>query len=113
MYNLYIKRYYTHRTYILIQGNLNIYSIRDNPLLFKTFQHNQDIVKFINLSTCENSPLNELPTGWKTDQDKKQRNFYVNTEKKFTSYYHPKILGLFSYSELSPSGSGFCKPIRD
>ena len=113
MYNLYIKRYYTHRTYILIQGNLNIYSIRDNPLLFKTFQHNQDIVKFINLSTCENSPLNELPTGWKTDQDKKQRNFYVNTEKKFTSYYHPKILGLFSNSELSPSGSGFCKPIRD
>merc|ERR1712131_322180 len=66
--------------------------IRDNPSLFKTFQHNQDIVKFINLSTCENSSVNELPTGWKSDQDKKKRNFYVNTQKKFTSYYHPKIL---------------------
>lgn len=80
----------------LNQCNLNIYSIRDNPILFKTFQHNQDIVKFINLSTCDNdSSMNELPAGWKTDQDKKKRNFYVNTEKKFTSYYHPKILGLF------------------
>lgn len=80
--------------------NLNIYSIRDDPILFKTFQHNQDIVKFINLSTCDDSSMNELPAGWKTDQDKKKRNFYVNTEKKFTSYYHPKILGVFSDPKL-------------
>ena len=79
----------------------NFFSIRDNPSLFKTFQHNQDIVKFINLSTCENSSTNsELPTGWKSDQDKKKRNFYVNTEKKFTSYYHPKILGTFSQTAV-------------
>merc|ERR1719410_1767953 len=45
--------------------------------------------------------MNELPAGWKTDQDKKKRNFYVNTEKKFTSYYHPKILEIQKEDTIS------------
>jgi hypothetical protein len=71
--------------------------IRDDNSFFIKYQHNQEIVKFVNLfisgstSDSDDSSTSGLPDGWKQMSDNKKRAVYLNTNKKFTTYYHPNI----------------------
>merc|ERR1711953_1135815 len=75
--------------------------IRDDDSFFIKYQHNQDIVKFVNLFV--NSSDAELPDGWKELTDNKKRSVYANTRKKFTSYYHPKVIENLQAAEQDTS----------
>ena len=61
--------------------------MRKQEELFQKYQHNQELVKFINLYAPEDA--NELGPGWERQQDEKQRTFYVNHQEHFTTYFNP------------------------
>ena len=53
--------------------------MRKQEELFQKYQHNQELVKFINLYAPDDSP--QLGDGWERQEDEKGRTFYARVFK--------------------------------
>ena len=64
--------------------------MRKQDDLFQKYQHNQQLVKFINHYADEGP----LEPGWESRIDAKNRTFYINHEQHFTTYFNPRVINV-------------------
>jgi uncharacterized membrane protein len=62
--------------------------IRHDPLLFKRYQHNKELVRFLNLF-AESSRT--LPTRWDVKHDDSGKTFFVDHNTRSTTYIDPRL----------------------
>ena len=70
--------------------------MRKQDELFQKYQHNQELVKFINHYATGEDQLEE---GWESRTDEKNRTFYVNHREHFTTYFDPRALTVLQSSD--------------
>ena len=70
--------------------------VNNSQELFQKYQHNQELVKFINHYS---SGDDELGAGWELKTDQKNRTFYVNHVEHFTTYFDPRALNALHTSD--------------
>jgi len=73
--------------------------VNSSQELFQKYQHNQELVKFINHYAVTDD---QLADGWELKTDKKNRTFYVNHHEHFTTYFDPRALSALDTSEELP-----------
>jgi hypothetical protein len=62
--------------------------IRHDPLLFKRYQHNKELVRFLNLFADSTRPL---PTRWDVKHDDSGKSFFVDHNTRSTTYIDPRL----------------------
>jgi len=62
--------------------------IRHDPLLFKRYQHNKELVRFLNLFA---EPTRTLPTRWDVKHDDSGKLFFVDHNTRSTTYIDPRL----------------------
>lgn len=62
--------------------------IRHEPLLFKRYQHNKELVRFLNLFA---DPTRPLPTRWDVKHDDSGKLFFVDHNTRSTTYIDPRL----------------------
>lgn len=65
-----------------------ISKIRRDMSAFERYQHNRDLVAFINFFA---DPLKELPRGWETKFDRNGKQFFVDHTNKRTTFMDPRV----------------------
>ncbi|CAF0857734.1 unnamed protein product [Brachionus calyciflorus] len=63
--------------------------IRANPsVYYKKYQHNKELVKFLNMFSDPNMPL---PAGWETKYEKNNKVFFVDHNSRSTTFIDPRL----------------------
>ncbi|CAF4528584.1 unnamed protein product [Rotaria sp. Silwood1] len=62
--------------------------IRHDPLLFKRYQHNKELVRFLNLFA---DPTRPLPSRWDIKHDDSGKLFFVDHNTRSTTYIDPRL----------------------
>jgi hypothetical protein len=62
--------------------------IRHEPLLFKRYQHNKELVRFLNLFADSARPL---PSRWDVKHDDSGKLFFVDHNTRSTTYIDPRL----------------------
>jgi len=62
--------------------------IRHEPFLFKRYQHNKELVRFLNLFA---DPARSLPTRWDVKHDDSGKLFFVDHNTRSTTYIDPRL----------------------
>ena len=63
--------------------------IRTNPAVYyKKYQHNKELVKFLNFFSDQNLPL---PTGWEMKYEKNNKVFFVDHNSRSTTFIDPRL----------------------
>jgi hypothetical protein len=62
--------------------------IRHEPLLFKRYQHNKELVRFLNLFA---DPTRPLPSRWDVKHDDSGKVFFVDHNTRSTTYIDPRL----------------------
>jgi hypothetical protein len=63
--------------------------IRTSPVVYyKKYQHNKELVKFLNLFGDENQPL---PSGWEMKYEKNNKVFFVDHNSRSTTFIDPRL----------------------
>lgn len=62
--------------------------IRHDPLLFKRYQHNKELVRFLNLFA---DPTRPLPSRWDVKHDDNGKLFFVDHNTRSTTYIDPRL----------------------
>jgi hypothetical protein len=62
--------------------------IRHEPLLFKRYQHNKELVRFLNLFADSTRPL---PARWDVKHDDSGKLFFVDHNTRSTTYIDPRL----------------------
>ena len=62
--------------------------IRHDPLLFKRYQHNKELVRFLNLFADSTRPL---PARWDIKYDDSGKLFFVDHNTRSTTYIDPRL----------------------
>ncbi|UJR33459.1 hypothetical protein I4U23_020904 [Adineta vaga] len=62
--------------------------IRHDPLLFKRYQHNKELVRFLNLFA---DPTRILPSRWDVKHDDSGKLFFVDHNTRSTTYIDPRL----------------------
>jgi hypothetical protein len=62
--------------------------IRHEPLLFKRYQHNKELVRFLNLFA---DPTRPLPSRWDVKHDDSGKLFFVDHNTRSTTYIDPRL----------------------
>ena len=62
--------------------------IRHEPLLFKRYQHNKELVRFLNLFA---DPTRLLPARWDVKHDDSGKVFFVDHNTRSTTYIDPRL----------------------
>ena len=62
--------------------------IRHEPLLFKRYQHNKELVRFLNLFA---DPTRTLPSRWDIKHDDSGKVFFVDHNTRSTTYIDPRL----------------------
>jgi E3 ubiquitin-protein ligase HECW1 len=62
--------------------------IRHEPLIFKRYQHNKELVRFLNLFA---DPSRPLPTRWDIKHDDSGKVFFVDHNTRSTTYIDPRL----------------------
>ncbi|CAF1234978.1 unnamed protein product [Rotaria magnacalcarata] len=62
--------------------------IRHDPLLFKRYQHNKELVRFLNLFS---DPTRTLPSRWDVKHDDSGKVFFVDHNTRSTTYIDPRL----------------------
>jgi hypothetical protein len=62
--------------------------IRHEPLLFKRYQHNKELVRFLNLFA---NPTQPLPPRWDVKHDDSGKLFFVDHNTRSTTYIDPRL----------------------
>lgn len=55
---------------------------------YERFQHNRDLVNFLNKFTLKNEPL---PSGWQIKIDENGKHFFIDHSRKATTYVDPRL----------------------
>ncbi|CAF4316485.1 unnamed protein product, partial [Didymodactylos carnosus] len=62
--------------------------IRTDPNMFKKYQHNKELVRFLNLFA---DPSKSLPSGWEFKLDDSGKIFFVDHGSRSTTYIDPRL----------------------
>ena len=63
--------------------------IRTNPAVYyKKYQHNKELVKFLNFFSDQNLPL---PAGWEMKYEKNNKVFFVDHNSRSTTFIDPRL----------------------
>ncbi|CAF0994363.1 unnamed protein product [Didymodactylos carnosus] len=62
--------------------------IRTDPNMFKKYQHNKELVRFLNLFA---DPSKSLPSGWEYKIDDSGKIFFVDHAARSTTYIDPRL----------------------
>ena len=62
--------------------------IRHDPLLFKRYQHNKELVRFLNLFA---DSAQALPSRWDIKHDDSGKLFFVDHNTRSTTYIDPRL----------------------
>jgi hypothetical protein len=63
--------------------------IKTNPVVYyKKYQHNKELVKFLNMFCDTNMPL---PTGWEMKYERNNKIFFVDHNSKSTTFIDPRL----------------------
>ena len=62
--------------------------IRHDPMLFKRYQHNKELVRFLNLFADSTRPL---PSRWDVKHDDSGKHFFVDHNTRSTTYIDPRL----------------------
>ncbi|XP_073971346.1 hecw ubiquitin protein ligase isoform X3 [Rhodnius prolixus] len=65
-----------------------ISKIRRDMNMFERYQHNRDLVAFINHFA---DPMRELPRGWETKFDRNGKQFFIDHTSKRTTFIDPRV----------------------
>ena len=78
---------------LLLKQNNNLsnilHKIRVNPIVYyKKYQHNNELVKFLNMFTDTSQPL---PHGWEIKYERNSKIFFVDHSSRSTTYIDPRL----------------------
>ncbi|CAH1790465.1 unnamed protein product [Owenia fusiformis] len=62
--------------------------IRRDPQVFQRYQHNRDLVGFLNMFA---DPNMELPRGWEVKYDRSGKAFFINHTERRTTFIDPRL----------------------
>ncbi len=65
-----------------------INKIRRDPAVFERYQHNRDLVAFLNTFA---EPRRELPRGWEMKLDRANKPFFIDHHSRRTTFIDPRL----------------------